>query len=126
MKIKSLIAVAIIASSITAMFSFTNATKSFKYLQVTTIESVVPMGLGRSRMITMTPDGNMEEVKLENFYSAFGINFGNVRANDQMITDKIESLANEGWRLNQVTSGVESTEGKTGIFITRYLFEKEQ
>ena len=96
------------------------------WLQVTTVESVVPMGVGRSRMITLDDAGKMEEVKLKNFFSAVGINFGNIRENDQKITDKITQLTNEGWVLSKVTSGVYggSQNGNNGIFITRYLFNK--
>lgn len=98
-----------------------------KYMQVTTIESLVPMGIGRSRMITIDDKGFMQEVKLSNFYSGVGINFGNVRDNDKMITQKIMELSNQGWELDHVTTGVESNAGKddgSGIFITRYLFNK--
>ena len=57
------------------------------YTQITTIESVVPGGLGRSRMVTTDPDGNYKEIDMENFFSFVGINFGNVRKNDKMITE---------------------------------------
>lgn len=96
-----------------------------EFLQITTIESVVPAGLGRSRMITLKPDGSMDEIKLENFFSLVGINFGNVRMNDHIITDKIGDLVKEGWQLIFVTPGVYSADKSTGIFITRYLFRKD-
>jgi hypothetical protein len=95
-----------------------------KYLQITAIESVVPGGLGRSRMITATADGKLDEMKLENFFSLVGINFENIRFNDRAITDKIEDLSRQGWELIQVTPGVYSADKSTGIFITRYLFKK--
>jgi phosphoribosylformylglycinamidine (FGAM) synthase-like enzyme len=100
-----------------------------EYMQFTTVESVVPGGLGRSRMIT-TIDGesNMsnkfEEIQLRNFYSLVGINFGNIRDNDRIITQKITQYTSQDWNLEQVTSGVESSPEKTGIFITRYLFSR--
>ena len=97
-----------------------------EFMQMTTIESVVPGGLGRSRMVIDNGDGKVEEVKMENFFSLVGINFSNVRANDKMITDKITEFAKEGWALQHVTPGVySSNEGGTGIFITRYLFKKD-
>ena len=99
-------------------------TSAQEFLQITTIESVVPGGLGRSRMITQKPDGSMDEIKLENFFSLVGINFGNVRLNDHIITDKIADLAKEGWELTFVTPGVYSADKSTGIFITRYLFKR--
>lgn len=121
----ALIAGLIVLISVTSLVSFTSKTQETEFLQITTIESVVPMGLGRSRMISINNSGEMQEEKMENFFSAFGINFGNVRANDRMITDKITLLANEGWQLIQITPGVYgSTDGKQGIFITRYLFKK--
>ncbi len=95
-----------------------------QFLQVTTIESVVPAGLGRSRMITEKPDGSIDEIKLENFFSLTGINFGNVRMNDRLITQQLEQIANEGWHLLHVTPGVYAADKSTGIFITRYLFTR--
>lgn len=96
-----------------------------EYLQITTVESVVPGGLGRSRMITTKANGEMEETNLENFFSMVGINFGNIRNNDKVITQKITELTKEGWKLEHVTSGVYGVEKSTGIFITRYLFRKD-
>jgi len=98
------------------------------WYQVTVIESVVPGGLGRSRMICQDQHGKMEETKLQNFFSMAGINFGNIRENDQQITNKISDLSNEGWNLYDVTSGVYSGNDNNGngIFITRYLFNKKE
>lgn len=100
------------------------AQKNTEFLQMTTIESVVPGGLGRSRMISTGPDGKIEEVQLENFFSMVGINFGNIKENDQKITTKINSLANEGWELMHVNSGVYGADKSTGIFVTRYIFKR--
>ena len=127
-----------------------------EYMIVTTVESIVPAGIGRSRMIvqkedvnvddftTTRTDGkkssqkevsrsdvkidNFDETKLLNFYSVAGINFQNIASNDALITDKINKLAKEGWKLVFVTSGVESDAGdkdNVGIFITRFIFLKE-
>jgi hypothetical protein len=96
-----------------------------EFLQITTVESVVPAGLGRSRMITKKPDGSVDEIKLENFFSLTGINFGNIRLNDKIITDKIQQLTAEGWKLAFVTPGVYGADKSTGVFITRYLFSRE-
>lgn len=112
-----------------SLFSFKLANKpavKTKFLQITAIESVVPGGLGRSRMITISPQGAMEEVKLENFFSLVGINFENVRSNDRNISAKIEELYAEGWELENVNTGVYSSAESTGIFITRYLFKKTE
>lgn len=98
----------------------------YEYKQITTIESVVPGGLGRSRMVTTDPDGNYKEQDMENFFSLVGINFGNVRKNDKIITDQINHMETEGWILADVNSGVYSADKSTGIFITRYLFKKSK
>ncbi len=111
-----------------------------EYKVVTTIESVVPMGIGRSRIVETTDsldvvnfttsrtDGKkskqkdvsrsdakvnkFDETKLLNFYSAVGINFQNIASNDAMISSKINKLVKEGWELKFVLSGVESDAGK--------------
>jgi hypothetical protein len=111
-----------------------------EYKVVTIVESIVPMGLGRSRLIenkssvdinalsTERTDGKtskqnevsrddvkveeFEETKLLNFYSAVGINFQNIASNDAVITAKIMELSNEGWKLAYVTSAVESDAGE--------------
>ncbi len=97
------------------------------WYQVTVIESVVQGGAGRSRMISQDENGQMEEIKIENLFSLTGINFGNVRENDQQITNKITELTNAGWALENVGTGVYggSKNNSTGIFMTRYLFKKE-
>lgn len=111
-----------------------------EYKVVTIVESIVPMGLGRSRIIenksnldaaaftTERTEGKdskqgkidrgdakideFSETKLLNFYSGVGINFQNIASNDALITSKINELSKEGWRLLFVTSGVESDAGK--------------
>ncbi|NNC84725.1 MAG: hypothetical protein HKO56_04935 [Bacteroidia bacterium] len=126
-----------------------------QYKVITTVESIVPMGIGRSRIIdhkqnqnleqatTERDEGNksdqkkvkrkdlkidnLDETKLLNFYSGVGINFRNIASNDAMISAKINELINDGWQLEFVTSGVESSAGEgdnNGIFITRYIFKK--
>jgi hypothetical protein len=110
-----------------------------EYKIITTVESIVPMGLGRSRMVdpqssadykpltTERTDGkkssqndvkrddikidNFEETKLLNFFSAVGINFQNIASNDAVVSSKLNDLAKEGWTLAFVTSGVESDAG---------------
>ena len=125
MKVKRLILGAVLVlSAVTVFMSFKSEEKASSFLQITTIESVVPGGLGRSRMITASPAGALEEVKMENFFSMTGINFENVRFNDKTITDKIQQMTEDGWQLVQVTPGVYAADKGTGLFITRYLFKK--
>lgn len=121
---------------------------------ITSVESIVPNGLGRSRIISALEDKdykefssiqtdddntrnkskrgeirvkNFEETKLLNFYNIGGIRFQNIAANDALISSKINTMISEGWELAFVTSAVESEAGKgdgKGIFITRYIFKK--
>lgn len=125
-----------------------------EYTVVTTVESIIPSGLGRSRMISSTESRNykefssqrgaeeddrnksdrsdirvknFEETKLLNFFNIGGIRFQNIAANDQLVTSKLNTMTDEGWDLAFVTSGVESDAGKDdgqGIFITRYVFKR--
>ncbi|MCB0372208.1 MAG: hypothetical protein KDD31_04260 [Muricauda sp.] len=125
-----------------------------QYKVVTSVESIVPNGLGRSRIINALEDKdyreftsvqteddntrnksdrseirvkNFEETKLLNFYNLGGIRFQNIAANDAMITSMINDMVSNGWELVFVVSGVESEGGKgdgQGIFITRYIFRK--
>lgn len=104
--------------------SYSTYSQKYEYLQISAIESVVPGGLGRSRLITTDPKGQEIEVELKNFYSMVGINFGNIRNNDLVIVKKLNELSEEGWELIQTVAAVESTENKTGICITRYIFRR--
>jgi hypothetical protein len=100
---------------------------TYQWKQFSTIESVVPAGLGRSRVITSGPDGQAIEKEMKNFYSIAGINFTNVALNDRTIVETITAYTADGWELFTVTTGVNSPaedKGGTGIFITRYLFRK--
>jgi hypothetical protein len=117
---KALIIIGLLFGGVSASF----AQSKYEFQQMTAVESVVPGGLGRSRLITSDKDGKMEEVNLENFFSFVGINFGNIKSNDQTIASKIEEKANDGWELVSVTPGVYSADKSTGIFITRYLFKR--
>jgi len=125
-----------------------------EYKVITSVESIVPSGLGRSRIINALEDKNhneytsvqtetdnprnkakrkdirvknFEETKLLNFFNLGGIRFQNIAANDAMLTSMINQMASDGWELTFVTSAVESDAGKddgNGIFITRYVFKK--
>jgi hypothetical protein len=111
-------------SIVISILSFNKPAATTEFLQVTAIESVVPGGLGRSRLITMSEGGKMDEIKLENFFSMVGINFENIRSNDRIITDKISDLTKQGWELKFTNTGVYGTDSSTGIYITRYLFSR--
>lgn len=102
----------------------TMALSAQEFKIITTIESVVPGGLGRSRMIQTDASGNTEEVKMENFFSMVGLNFGNVVNNDRMIAEMLKKMTDDGWSLESIVPGVYSADKSTGIFITRYIFKK--
>lgn len=122
---------------------------------ITSVESIVPSGLGRSRIIDAQEEKdfaeytseqteedntrnkssreeirvkNFEETKLLNFYNIAGIRFQNIAANDAVISSKLTAMIQDGWQLMFVTSGVEADAGGDdgqGIFITRYIFKKD-
>lgn len=111
----------------------------YEYQIITSVESIVPAGAGRSRLIsqnepvnyldftTSRTDGkksdqgdikrgdlkieNFEETKLLNFYSIAGINFQNIASNDAVLSDKLTQMSAQGWELQFVVSGVESDAG---------------
>ncbi|WP_374957372.1 hypothetical protein [Gilvibacter sp.] len=121
---------------------------------ITSVESIVPNGLGRSRLISANVERNyeeftsnqteednsrnkskrsdirvkdFEETKLLNFYNLGGIRFQNIAANDAVIESKINAMLADGWDLAFVASAVESDSGDKdgqGIFITRYIFKR--
>jgi len=139
-----------------SLFTFLETNAQVEYKVVTSVESIIPSGLGRSRIIsandtkdykefrgTQTDEKNtrnkskrgeirvkgFDETKLLNFFNVAGIRFQNIAANDAIITSKINTMIEEGWELAFVTSGVESDGGKgdgQGIFITRYLFKRNK
>ena len=143
-------------SLLTLLFTVLAATaaQAQEFKIITTVESIVPSGLGRSRIIdgnadrdykefatVQTEEDNsrnkadrsdirvkdFEETKLLNFYNIAGIRFQNIAANDALISSKLTAMAAEGWELVFVTSGVEADAGDKdgqGIFITRYVFKK--
>ena len=128
--------------------------QTFEYKTVTVVESIIPNGIGRSRMISTEEERdfkeftterteednernksdrgeirvkNFQETKLLNFFNMGGIRFQNIAANDAVVTSKINSLAADGWELAFVNSGVESYSGpedENGIYITRYIFKR--
>jgi len=91
----------------------------------TTVESIIPAGIGRSRIL-IDNGGTMQEIKIENLYSAFGISMENIYANDKTVTAKLNELSQEGWELTFINTGVQSPTdgGKTGIYCTRYILRR--
>ena len=111
-----------------------------QYKVVTLVESILPGGMGRSRMIEATSEadynafttartdgkdskqgdidrgeikiGGFRETKMLNFFSMVGINFQNIASNDAIIMSKLNEMDAQGYDLAFVTSGVESDAGK--------------
>lgn len=122
------------------LFSLTFDVAAQQFKVITVVESIIPMGIGRSRMIESTTtvdvdaattertDGkksdqndvdrsdlkvnSFKETKLLNFFSGTGINFQNIASNDAMMMDKMNKMASEGWQLIHIASGVESDAGQ--------------
>lgn len=141
------------------IFSFKNSVTEEpdgpKFTSFTVVESIVPSGIGRSRIINaleqrdykeftsvQTEDDNsrnksdrsdirvknFEETKLLNFYNMGGIRFQNIAANDAVINSKVTAMLKDGWQLVNIVSGVESVGSENdanGIFITRFYFKKD-
>lgn len=144
--IKKVLFVALLALGLTQV-------QAQEYKVITSVESIVPNGLGRSRIIMHQEDKdyqeytsvqtdedntrnkskrgdirvkNFAETKMLNFFNIGGIRFQNIAANDALISSMITDMVAQGWELAFVTSAVESA-GKgdnNGIFITRYIFKK--
>ena len=123
-------------------FVFVSEAQSYEYQVITSVESIIPSGAGRSRLISTNEarnyqdftsqrtDGknvkdkrnksdrsdirikNFEETKLLNFFNIAGIRFQNIAANDAIITSKINTMSSSGWELAFVSSAVESDAGK--------------
>ncbi|MHB0753688.1 hypothetical protein [Polaribacter sp. M15] len=139
----------------TNVFSQETSKQAFEIKVITSVESIIPSGLGRSRLISSNNKRdykqftsnqseennsrnkskrknirikNFEETKLLNFYNLGGIRFQNIAANDALISSKLTAMLSEGWDLMFVTSAVESDAGKNddnGIFITRFIFKRK-
>lgn len=135
-------------------YQWNGIAQTYEYQIVTVVESIIPNGLGRSRMIsanaerdykeftsTRSEEDNernksdrsdirvkdFDETKLLNFFNLGGIRFQNIAANDALVTSKINDMASQGWDLAFVNSGVESHAGKedeNGIYVTRYIFKR--
>jgi hypothetical protein len=96
------------------------------FMQITTIESVVNGGLGRSKMIITKEDGTQEEKDLNNLFSIAGINFKNIKENETTLIGTLKSYTDKGWKLVSTTPlTLSPNEGGNGIFMTRYLLTKQ-
>ena len=153
---RTLVAIAVLFTLLTTTVSAQETAKQeFEVKVITSVESIIPGGMGRSRLIStndqkdhkqftssQTEEDNtrnkskrkdirvkdFEETKLLNFYNVGGIRFQNIAANDALISSKLTAMVSKGWDLVFVTSAVESHSGiddGNGIFITRYIFKRK-
>jgi hypothetical protein len=153
---RTLVAIAALFTVLTTTVSAQETAKQeFEVKVITSVESIIPGGMGRSRLIStsdqkdhkqftssQTEEDNtrnkskrkdirvkdFEETKLLNFYNIGGIRFQNIAANDALISSKLTAMVSNGWDLVFVTSAVESHSGiddGNGIFITRYIFKRK-
>jgi uncharacterized protein YjaZ len=109
--------------SILLIFSGALSLSAQEFKVITSVESIVSSGLGRSRIIdgnekknhaefttTQTEDDNsrnkskrneirvkdFDETKLLNFFNIGGIRFQNIAANDAVISSKINAMVADG------------------------------
>ncbi|MGY8888535.1 MAG: hypothetical protein ACKVI1_05830 [Flavobacteriales bacterium] len=109
-----------------SVFAFSAPAPSYEYQTFTTIESIVPGGMGRSRMLMDNGSGSLDEQKIKNLYSVVGIKMENIFNNDLSVTEKLNDLSEDGWELAFTNTGVQSpTEGgSNGIYCTRYILRR--
>ncbi|MDG1158701.1 MAG: hypothetical protein P8N19_04355 [Flavobacteriales bacterium] len=148
------VAIALIAVAASFVAFKPSPAGAYEFTSFTVIESIVPNGFGRSRIINAletrdykeftsvrTEEENgrnkskrdeirvneFEETKILNFYNMGGIRFQNIAANDAVINNKVQTMMDQGWEIVSINSGVESDAGKDdgeGIYITRFYFKR--
>lgn len=98
-----------------------------KFMQITTMESVVGGGLGRSKMLITKEDGTQEEKDMNNLFSLTGINIKNVKENEASILQTLKTYTDDGWKLiSTIPLTLSPSQNGTGIFLTRYLLSREK
>ena len=98
-----------------------------KFMQITTIESVIGGGFGRSKMIITKEDGTQEDRDMENLFSMTGMNLKNIKTNESEILKTLKTYTDQGWKIEQATPLTLSPGNNgAGIFMTRYLLSKTE
>ena len=100
-------------------------TTTAQYMQITTIESTVSGGGGRSKLIITREDGKQEEMEMLNLFSLLGINFKNIQSNDAKIVNALTEFAKQGWKLVATIPLVPVSEDNS-LCMTRYLLMREK
>ena len=127
--------------ALVSLFIYDMHAQAYEVKVITSVESIVPNGLGRSRLISSEEERdykdftstrsddkeedkrnksdrgeirvkNFDETKLLNFFNIGGIRFQNIVANDAIVMSKLNEMSANGWELQFVNSGVESYAGK--------------
>ena len=100
-----------------------NAPGSYTYQNVTTIESVVAGGFGRSKVLFTPSYKGVADAPLENLFSLTGLNMGNITKNEATIQALLQTMNDDGYQLVQAVPLTSSIQNG-GIFMTRYIFRK--
>ena len=124
---KLIVVLAIFITLSSGAFAQEQPISNSKFMQITTIESVVAGGFGRSRMIVTKEDGTQEEKDLENLFSMTGLNLKNIKSNESMILLTLKSYTDAGWKLySTVPLTLSPGNNGSGIFMTRYLLTRPE
>lgn len=119
---KSILLLALLVTAFLTVFSQETPQR---FMQITTIESVVGGGFGRSKMIITKEDGSQEERDMENLFSMTGMNMKNIKSNESNIIQVLKSYTDDGWKLLQaIPLTLSPSQNGTGIFMTRYLLTR--
>jgi len=103
-----------------------SAQEKQKFMQITTLESVVGGGFGRSKMLITKEDGSQEEREMENLFSMTGMNMKNIKSNETSILNVLKAYTDEGWKLQSaIPLTLSPSQGGSGIFMTRYLLVRD-
>ena len=121
---KSLLVTGLLAAGATSTPAAAQSSPAaYNYQLVTTIESVVPGGFGRSKVSYTPAFKGMKEAPMENLFSLTGLNLSNLQKNEDTILALTQQMATEGYELVQAMPLTSSIQG-SGIFMTRYIFRK--
>lgn len=115
----------VLGCAFTSTFAQDTPAAKCDFMQITTVESVVAGGLGRSKMIVTKADGTSDEKDINNLFSMVGINFKNIKQNESNLLTTLKSYTDNGWKLMSVTPlTLSPNQSDNGIFLTRYLLSK--
>ena len=106
------------------LFAANFSLQAQEYKVITSVESIVSSGLGRSRIINALEDKDYRD------YTSVQTKDDNTRNKSNrsaVTTSMINDMIAKGWELAFVNSAVDSDGGDKdgqGIFITRYIFKR--